>query len=154
MEKGYLSNSGLLRLGTGCTARTKYTTLSVTQINKKAEEYIINPNFTINISEILPKLDTIKQFPELKSFTWEISQIANGKKLHTDESLSSIGEQLTELEEKNVNKQVHDKYWTGGSSVIIIIIIIYFGRNSSQIWFKNSTRIPKEERAPRELQHL
>ena len=44
--KGYLRNSGLLRLGTGCTARMTHTTLTGTQINKKTEEYIYNPNFT------------------------------------------------------------------------------------------------------------
>ena len=74
-EKGYLKNSGILRLGTGCTARTKYTNLTVTQINKRTEESIYSLNFTFNIIEILPKLDTIQQLPKIKPFTWEIIEI-------------------------------------------------------------------------------
>ena len=107
IEKGYLSNSGLLRLGTGCTARTKYTTLTGTHINKRTEEYIYNPNFTFNITEILPKLDRIRQLPKIKPFTWQKSHIGNWKRLHTDESLSTIEEELTEFEEQNFNKQIH-----------------------------------------------
>ena len=112
LKKGYLSNPGLLRLKTGCAARRKYTTVTVTQINKRTKKYICNPNVAFNITAILPKLDTIQQCPKLKPFTWEKPQIGSQKKLHTDESLLSIEEQLTELEEQNFNKQVHNKYWT------------------------------------------
>ena len=104
LEKGYRNNSGLFRLGTGCTARTKYTTLTWTQINERTEEYIYNPNFTFGITEILPKLDTIQQLHVLKPFTWEKSQIGKCKKLHMDESLSVIEEQLVEFEEQNFYK--------------------------------------------------
>ena len=71
LEKGHLKNSGILRLGTGCTARMKHTTLTGTQINKKTEEYIYNPNLTFNITEILPKLDTIQQLPKIKPLRGE-----------------------------------------------------------------------------------
>ena len=157
MEKSYLSNSGLLRLGTGCTARTKCTTLTGTTINKRTEEYIYYPNFTFNITGILPKLDTIQQLPQIKPFTWEKSHIGKWKRLQTDESLSTIEEQLTEFEEQNFNKQLHNKYWTEGSSAIIIIIIIimiYFGKNSILKCLKNQKRTPKKEEALRELQYL
>ena len=94
----------------------------------------------------------------MKPFTWEKSHIGNWKRLYTNESLSAIEEQLTEFEEQHFNKQIHNKYWTGGSRAIIIIIIIiiimiYFGKNSILKCFKNSKRTPKEEGAPRELQY-
>ena len=47
------------------------------------------------MTEILPKLDTIQQLSKIKPFTWEKSYIGNWKRLHTDESLSAIEEQLT-----------------------------------------------------------
>ena len=64
-------------------------------------------------------------------------------------------EQLTEFEEQNFTKQLHNEYWTGGSSAIIIIIIIimiYFGKNPILKCLKNRKRTPRKEEAPRELQ--
>ena len=101
-------------------------------------------------------MDTIQQLPKIKPFTWEKSHIGNWKRLHTDESLSTIEEQLTEFEEQNFNKQLHNKYWTGGSSAIIIIIIIimiYFGKNSILKCSRTLKRTLREE-TPTELQYL
>ena len=87
----------------------------------------------------------------------EKSHIGNWKRLHTDESLSIIEEQLTEFGKQNFTKQLHNKYWTGGSSAIIIIIIIimiYFEKNSILKCLKNLKRTPRKEEAPRELQYL
>ena len=62
---------------------------------------------------------------------------------------------MTEFEEQNFTKQLHNKYWTGGSSAIIIIIImIYLGKNSILKCLKILKRTPREEEAPRELQYL
>ena len=55
-------------------------------------------------------MDTIQQLLKLKPFSWEKFQMGNWKKLHTDEALLNIEEQLTEFEKQNFNKQVHNKY--------------------------------------------
>ena len=102
-------------------------------------------------------METNQQLPKIKPFTWEKSHIGNWKRLHTDKSLPTIEEQLTEFEGQNFNKEIHNKYWTGGSSsiiIIIIIIMIYFVKNSILKCLKNPKRTPKGEEAPRELQYL
>ena len=47
-EKIHLIKSGLLRLGTECTAKTEHTTLIGTQINKNFRKLIYNLDFSQN----------------------------------------------------------------------------------------------------------
>ena len=60
-------NSGILRLSAGCIARTEHTTLIGTQINVNLE-FIYNPGFSLNISEVSPIIYKTMYIPRIKSF--------------------------------------------------------------------------------------
>ena len=78
-EKGHITNSGILRLRAGCIARTEQTTLIGTQINVNSEEFIYNPGFSLNISEISPIIYKTMHIQK-KSFFWETEKDEKLKK--------------------------------------------------------------------------
>ena len=108
-EKGHITNSGILRLHAGCTAKTEHTTLIGTQINVNSEEFIYNPGFSLNISEISPTIYKTMHIPSMRSFLWETEKYEKLKNLHTEESLSTIEEQLRDLESNHNNRNFFAK---------------------------------------------
>ena len=122
-EKGHITNSGILRLSAGCIARTEQTTVIGTQINVNSEEFIYNPGFSLNISEISPIIYKTMHIPKIKSFFWETEKNEKLKNLHTEESLSTIEEQLLDMENDHYKHKLAQKYWLGGSSILTLLII-------------------------------
>ena len=64
-EKGHITNSGILRLSAGCITRTEQKTLIGIQINVNSEEFIYNPVFSLNISEISPTIYKTMHIPSI-----------------------------------------------------------------------------------------
>ena len=61
--------------------------------------------------------------PSIKSFLWETEKDEKLKNLHTEESLSTIEEQLFNMESNHYKHKVTQKYWLGGSSILTLLII-------------------------------
>ena len=76
-EKGHITNSRILRLSAGCIARTEQTTLIGTQIIVNSEEFIYNPGFSLNISEISPIIYKTMHIPKIKSFFGKLKKMKN-----------------------------------------------------------------------------
>ena len=82
------------------------------------------------------------------------------KNLHTEESLSTIEEQLFDLENNHYKNKLAQKYWLGGSSILILLVIktvIYFTqrfirKNCKTCNYKNANIKEKQEEV--ELQPL
>ena len=119
-EQRHVKNSGILRLSAGCIARTKHATLIENQININSEEFIYNPGFLLNISEISPIIYKTMHIPSIKTFLWEAEEDQKLKNLHTEESLSTIEEQLLDLESNHYKYKLTQKYWLGGSSILTL----------------------------------
>ena len=67
--------------------------------------------------------------PRMKSFLWKTGKDEKFKNLHMEESLSSIEDQLLDLENNHYKNELAQKYWLGGSSILSLLIIttvIYF----------------------------
>ena len=67
--------------------------------------------------------------PKIKSFFWKTEKDKKLKNLHTEESHSTIEEQLLDMEINHYKHKLTPKYWLGGSSVLSLLIIttaIYF----------------------------
>ena len=97
-EEGHITNSGILRLSVGCITRTEHITLIGTQINVNSEEFIYNPGFSLNISEVSPIIHKTMYISRIKSFLWETEEDGKLKNLQTEESFFTIEEQLLDLE--------------------------------------------------------
>ena len=76
----------------------EHTTLIGIQINVDSEEFIYNPEFSLNISEIPPIIYKTMHIPSIKSFLGETEKDEKLKNLHMEESLPTIEEQLLDLE--------------------------------------------------------
>ena len=61
--------------------------------------------------------------PSIKSFFWETEKDEKLKNLHTEESLSTIEEQLLDMENNHYKHKITQKYWLGGSSILTLLII-------------------------------
>ena len=61
--------------------------------------------------------------PSIKAFLWESKKDEKLKNLHTEESLSTIEEQLLDLESNHYKHKLIQKYWLGGSSILTLLII-------------------------------
>ena len=61
--------------------------------------------------------------PSIKSFLWETEKDEKLKNLHTEESLSTIEEQLLDMENNHNKNKLAQKYWLGGFSILILLII-------------------------------
>ena len=61
--------------------------------------------------------------PKIKSFLWETGKDEKLKNLHTEESLSTIEEQLLDMENNHNKNKLAQKYWLGGSSILTLLII-------------------------------
>ena len=61
--------------------------------------------------------------PSIKSFFWETKKDEKLKNLHTEESLSTIEEQLLDMENNHYRHKLTQKYWLGGSSILTLLII-------------------------------
>ena len=94
-----------------------------TQINVNSEVFIYNPGFSLNISEISPIIYKTMHIPSIKSFFWETKKDEKLKNLHTEESPSSIEEQLLDMENSHYRHKLTQKYWLGGSSILTLLII-------------------------------
>ena len=55
-----INNSGLLRLGNGCTAITTSTTLTGIAVHKTNEEYIYSPVISLNLTNISPTMENFQ----------------------------------------------------------------------------------------------
>ena len=67
----------------------------------------------------------------IKTFLCKTEKDEKLKNLHTEESLSTIEEQLLDLESKHYKPKLAQKYWQGGSSILTLLIIttvIYFAQ--------------------------
>ena len=67
-----INNSGLLRLGSGCTAMTTSITLTGITVYKTNEEYIYSPEISLNLTNISP---TMAKFPKFLTLTTQELQI-------------------------------------------------------------------------------
>ena len=66
--------------------------------------------------------------PSIKSFLWE-TEDEKFENLNTEESLSTIEEQLLHMANNHNKNKLAQKYWLGGSSILTLLIIttaIYF----------------------------
>ena len=98
--------------------------------------------------------------PKIKPFFWETEKDEKLINLHTEESLSTIEEQLLNLESNHYKHKLAQKYWLGESSILTLLIItavIYFAqgiirRNCKTCNNKNSNIKEKQEEV--ELQPL
>ena len=61
--------------------------------------------------------------PKIKSFFWETEKDEKLKNLHTEESLSTIEEQLFDMENNHYKHKLIQKYWLGGSNILTLSII-------------------------------
>ena len=61
--------------------------------------------------------------PRIKSFLWRTEKDEKLKNQHTEESLSSIKEQLLDPENNHYKNKLAQKYWLGGSSILTLLII-------------------------------
>ena len=73
-------------------------TLTETQMNVNSEEFIYNPGFSLNISEVSPIIYKTVYIPRIKSFLWETERSRKLKNLHTKELLFALEEQLLDIE--------------------------------------------------------
>ena len=62
--------------------------------------------------------------PRIKSFTWETEKDGKLKNLHKEKSLSTIDEQLLDLEKNYYKNKSSQKYWLGGSCILTLLIIM------------------------------
>ena len=109
-EKGHIINSGILRLSTGYIARTEHTTWIETQINVNSKEFIYNPEFFLNISEVSPIIYKTVSIPRIQSFLWEAVKNGQLQNLHTEELLSMVEEKLLDLENHHYKNKLAQKY--------------------------------------------
>ena len=103
--------SRISRSSAGRIAKTEHTTLIGTQLNLNSEELIYNPGFSLNISEVSPIICETMYIPRIKSFLWESENNEQMKNLHTEESLSTIEEQLLHLENHHYKNKLAQNYW-------------------------------------------
>ena len=61
--------------------------------------------------------------PKITSFFCETEKDEKLKNLHTEESLSTIEEQLLDMENNHYKHKLIQKYWLGGSSILTLLII-------------------------------
>ena len=61
--------------------------------------------------------------PSIKSFLWETEKDEKLVNLHTEELLSTIEEQLLDMENNHHKNKLAEKYWLGGSSILPLLII-------------------------------
>ena len=61
--------------------------------------------------------------PKIKSFFWETEKDEKLKNLHTEESLSTIEEQLLDMENNHYKHKLTQKYWLERSSIVTLLII-------------------------------
>ena len=81
------------------------------------------------MSEISPIIYKTIHIPSIKTFLCETEKDEKLKSLHTEESLSTIEEQLLDLESNHYKHKITQKHWLGGSSILTLLIIttvIYF----------------------------
>ena len=60
--------------------------------------------------------------PKIESFFWETEKDEELKSLHTEESLTTIEEQLLEMESNHYKHKLTQKYWLGASSIPTLLI--------------------------------
>ena len=98
--------------------------------------------------------------PIHETFFWETKKDEKLKNLHMEESLSTIEEQLLNMENNHYKHKLNRKYWLGGSSILTLSIIttaLYLTRGiirkNSKICNNKNLNI-KEKQEKVELQPL
>ena len=87
-----INNSGLLRLESGCTAMTTSTTLTGITIHKTSEEYIYNPEISLNLTNISPTMDKFSNFSPITREKLRHQHNQPWEKLHNGQPLREIEE--------------------------------------------------------------
>ena len=100
-----INNSGLLRLGNGCTAMTTSTTLTGIAVYKTNEEYIYSPEISLNLTNISPTMEKFPKFTPITIQELRIQYNHNSEKVHNGQPLKEIEEQLSQFE----NQQQYQK---------------------------------------------